>query len=185
MQRLRDLFELLDSDYNELISAQRIDISRLSVKTVELITPLLLAIEEYRRDLNFEQFVELAELKLAHLTVEERNFLLGPKRENAAGESWRGGSGPELGSLSDRTNLGPKEGRRKRPIESLIECWSKEEERKQQRIKGIVEQKERQEREACTFKPALSHHSVAKLSAVKIKSDLTIQDTMKLRTQRF
>ena len=152
---------------------------------MELITPLLLAIEEYRKDLNFEQFVELAEAKLSHLTVEERNFLLGPKRENVVGESGRGGAWPELGQLSDRTNLVAKEGKRKRPIESLIECWSKEEERKRQRIKGIVEQKEKQELEACTFKPSLSHHSVTKLNAVKIKSDLTIHDTMKLRALRF
>lgn len=46
-QKLLSLFELLDSDYDGYISSQKIDISKLSNETLDVLTPLLLKIEEF------------------------------------------------------------------------------------------------------------------------------------------
>ena len=80
-RRLKDLFDKMDSDYDGLISAQKINIAELSNQLLDILTPLLLKIEEHSLVLNFEQFTEIVLEFSKILSIPDKNLLLGPERE--------------------------------------------------------------------------------------------------------
>lgn len=80
-KKLRELFEQLDNDYDGYISSHKIDISGLSNELLDVLTPLLLKIEEHELVLNFKEFVEITLEFSKCLTLPEKTLLLGAERE--------------------------------------------------------------------------------------------------------
>lgn len=71
--RLMDIFNLLDSDRDGEISAEKIDISKLESHVLEAFSPLLCEMEELGQSLNFEEFYEASDRLLQTLSIGERN----------------------------------------------------------------------------------------------------------------
>ena len=80
-RKLQDLFELLDNDYDGYISSHKIDISGLSNELLDVLTPLLLKIEEHQLVLDFDKFVEITLEFSKCLTLPDKTLLLGAERE--------------------------------------------------------------------------------------------------------
>lgn len=80
-KKLNKLFEMLDNDYDGYISAQRINITELSNELLDVITPLLLKLEEHSLKLNFDQFVEIVLEFSKCLSLPDKEILLGQERE--------------------------------------------------------------------------------------------------------
>ena len=74
-----EIFDLIDDDEDGYISPQHIDITTLPNNIIDIITPVLLEIEQEQLTLDHEKFCELLEDLISTLTVEERNILVGPK----------------------------------------------------------------------------------------------------------
>ena len=67
-KRLEEIFQLLDSDGDGSISAQKIDITHLHPKVLEVFAPLLCEMEQMNFTLNFEMFYE-ASSRLLHVKI--------------------------------------------------------------------------------------------------------------------
>lgn len=78
--KLAKMFEQLDSDYDGLISAHKINLTELSNELLDVMTPLLLKIEEHSLNIDFEQFVEIVMEYAKHLPLCDKTLLLGPER---------------------------------------------------------------------------------------------------------
>jgi hypothetical protein len=57
-KKFRDVFFLLDSDNDKLISAMKIDISGLTPELLAIFTPLLCEMEELGQTLDVDEFVD-------------------------------------------------------------------------------------------------------------------------------
>lgn len=75
-KNLLTLFNLLDSDGDGVISANRIDISRINTALLELLAPLLCELEELGDTLNQEEFLASADRLMKSLSIAEKDFLL-------------------------------------------------------------------------------------------------------------
>ena len=71
------IFLLLDSDLDGMISANRIDISKLEPKKLEMLTPLLVEMEELNLELDLENFTEAVKRLTKGLSIPEKDYLLG------------------------------------------------------------------------------------------------------------
>ena len=76
-RKISELFELLDSDLDGMISANRIDISKLEPKKLALLTPLLVEMEELNLDLDKENFTMAVKRLVKSLSISEKDYLLG------------------------------------------------------------------------------------------------------------
>ncbi len=81
-ERLSEIFDVLDSDGDGLISSQKIDISALTPEVLEIFTPLFCEMEELAQTLDLEEFVDASKRLLDTLTIPERDLIL------ATGEKW-------------------------------------------------------------------------------------------------
>lgn len=81
VDKMQELFGLLDDDSDGHISSQKIDITGLSNDIIDILAPVLLQIEEHSLILNFDQFFEMGQRLLKDLNIQERNTLVGPKRQ--------------------------------------------------------------------------------------------------------
>lgn len=81
VQRCKDLFEILDSDQDGRISSQKIDILGVSNEIIDIITPLLLKIEQKALILNYSDFYELLSSFSKNLKTELRKVLFGPIKQ--------------------------------------------------------------------------------------------------------
>lgn len=75
-KKIEDLFDLLDSDHDGLISAVRVNIEVLSKARLAIIAPLLAEMEEKRATLDFDSFTHSIHRLLAILNVNDRRILL-------------------------------------------------------------------------------------------------------------
>lgn len=75
--KLKEIFDLFDSDEDGIISATNIDISRVGVQILELYTPLLCELEELNQTLNLEEFISASEKLLGTLSINEKALVLG------------------------------------------------------------------------------------------------------------
>jgi hypothetical protein len=78
--KLSKVFEQLDSDYDGYISAHKINLADLSNELLDVMTPLLLKIEEHSLNVDFEQFVEIVMEYSKHLPLCDKALLLGADR---------------------------------------------------------------------------------------------------------
>lgn len=75
-KKIEDLFELLDSDHDGLISAVRVNIEDLSKERLGIIAPLLAEMEEKRVTLDFTSFTVSVRRLLSILNVHDKRSLL-------------------------------------------------------------------------------------------------------------
>lgn len=74
--RFANMFQLLDSNGDGLISAQKIDISQLTPEVLKIMTPLFCEMEEMGQTLDMNEFIDAAKLLYNTLSVSEKNKLL-------------------------------------------------------------------------------------------------------------
>jgi len=70
------IFQLLDSDFDGEISAENVDISKLSHKFLKTYSPLLCDMEKSKRTLNRDQFIQAAEKLFHKLTSHEKSEMI-------------------------------------------------------------------------------------------------------------
>lgn len=78
-KKIEELFELLDSDRDGLVSAVRVNIDSLSKARLAIVAPLLAEMEEKRATLDFEGFSQAIHRLLVILNVHDRRILLDMK----------------------------------------------------------------------------------------------------------
>lgn len=78
-RKIEELFELLDSDRDGLLSAVRVNIDALTKARLAIVAPLLAEMEEKRATLDFEGFSQAIHRLLAILNVHDRRVLLDMK----------------------------------------------------------------------------------------------------------
>jgi hypothetical protein len=83
-RQISSLFELLDSDLDGMISANRIDITRLEARKLALLTPLLVEMEELNLELDKENFIEAVKRLSKNLSISEKDYLLGVETKKKA-----------------------------------------------------------------------------------------------------
>ncbi|CAD8125843.1 unnamed protein product [Paramecium sonneborni] len=71
-----EIFNLLDSDSDGLISAQKIEISSINSEILQILTPLLCEMEQINAQLNQQQFYEAANRLIQTLPIVDRDKLL-------------------------------------------------------------------------------------------------------------
>ena len=83
---MREIYELMDTDMDGMISAEKIEISTLEPKELDILTPLLVELEDSEREWSFIDFVTALETYLPKMNVDERNCIVGPphRTERAA-----------------------------------------------------------------------------------------------------
>lgn len=81
IQRCTDLFQKLDNDQDGYISSQKIDILGVSNDIIDLITPLLLRIEQKELILDYSQFYDILDKFSKNLTIDQKNLLFGPTKQ--------------------------------------------------------------------------------------------------------
>lgn len=163
-KKIQNLFDTLDSDYDGVISSQKIDISALSNELLDVLTPLLLKIEEYALVLDFDQFLGITLDFWKWLSHPDRTLILGENRETS---KYR--SAPEEFShtphLSDNTRaiveLGDYNSRR-----SPLYERSK-----------VISEKENVDMHECTFKPSIKDYDSKKYQK-GIKSKMNLKETL-------
>lgn len=75
-RKIEELFELLDSDRDGLVSAVRVNIDSLSKARLAIVAPLLAEMEEKRATLDFEGFSMAIHRLLGILNVNDKRVLL-------------------------------------------------------------------------------------------------------------
>ena len=78
-KRFREIFELLDSDGDGHISAQKIDISILTPEMLEIFTPLFCEMEELGQSLDLDEFIDASKWLYQTLTVPDKDLILAVK----------------------------------------------------------------------------------------------------------
>lgn len=162
--KLSELFEQLDNDYDGYISAQKIDISKLPNELLDVLTPLLLKIEEHALKLNFDQFVEIVLEFAKRLSLPDKTLLLGQTRELYKSPPEQPSFTPTL-SANTKTimQMGSKEKRK-------VNLWE------DHRVRGNTE-KENEQMYECTLHPQTIKYNPAKFKR-GIKSKMGIKDTL-------
>lgn len=83
-KRLEELFKLLDSDCDGLISSSKIEISEVPTEILEIYAPLLCEMEEMGHTLTLEDFIDGSERLLQILTVPQKNIILFNKKSTSS-----------------------------------------------------------------------------------------------------
>ena len=76
VKRFITLFQILDSNGDGLVSAQKIDISQLKPELLEIMTPLFWEMEELGQTLDWHEFVDAWKLLYSTLNICDKNKLL-------------------------------------------------------------------------------------------------------------
>ena len=76
-RQIADMFTQLDSDLDGMISANRIEISKLEPRKLEMLTPLLVEMEDLNLELDLENFTEAVKRLSKGLSIPEKDYLLG------------------------------------------------------------------------------------------------------------
>ncbi|EAR99752.2 hypothetical protein TTHERM_00666280 (macronuclear) [Tetrahymena thermophila SB210] len=73
--RLREIFNLLDDDQDGQIDSKNINITSISPKVLELISPVLYEMEDYHFQLNYEEFSQAIKRLAKGMTSQQKNDL--------------------------------------------------------------------------------------------------------------
>ena len=76
IQKFNELFRTLDSDGDGQISANRIDISKLSPELLEVLTPLFCEMEELGQTLDEDEFIDAAGRLYDSVPLPQKNIIL-------------------------------------------------------------------------------------------------------------
>lgn len=82
INKLKEIFDLFDSDKDGIISPVNIDITTMPIEILEIFTPILHELEELNQDLNFEEFLDAAEKLLQTLSVTEKAKIFNSKKNS-------------------------------------------------------------------------------------------------------
>lgn len=82
INKLKEIFDLFDSDKDGIISPVNIDITTMPIEILEIFTPILYELEELNQDLNFEEFLDAAEKLLQTLSVTEKAKIFNSKKNS-------------------------------------------------------------------------------------------------------
>ncbi|KAL4487213.1 hypothetical protein ABPG72_017932 [Tetrahymena utriculariae] len=87
--RLREIFSLLDDDQDGQIDSKNINITSISPKILELISPVLYEMEDYHFQLNYEEFSSAIKRLAKGMTSQQKNdlFLYSKKQRDQAHKS--------------------------------------------------------------------------------------------------
>lgn len=166
MQRniLKTLFDHLDHDYDGYISAHKIDISNISNELLDVLTPLLLKIEEHSLQLDFEQFWEIVLEFSKSLPLTDKEILLGAERNYLKSPPQQFSFQPELtANTRALAHQNPSEGRK-------ANLW----EDHRVRTNG---DKENEDMSECTFHPQTHDYNPKKFKK-GISSNMGLKDTL-------
>ena len=86
--RIHNLYEMLDSDKDGLISAGKIDLENISPERLNILAPLLVEMEEKDISLSEQDFTTAMKLLLQLISIEEKRTLLGlhPRKRSQPSE---------------------------------------------------------------------------------------------------
>lgn len=152
-KRFAMMFQLLDSNGDGLISAQKINLSHLSADVIKIMTPLFCEMEELGQTLDCAEFIEATKLLYNTLTINDKNKLLAISqkwesvRENFKVEH---SFEPELNKKS--MVLAQRNRDENERIEDKLIFKKKEVERRLQNMREI---KHKKELDGCTFQPQI------------------------------
>ena len=150
VKRLQTLFEKLDDDNDGYISSQKINILEVSNEIIDIITPLLLKIEDKALILNFRQFWECIDDFSKELNIDERNVLYGPVKNHHHEEqiSFNPNINSKSNQICDSINRSTKTKR----LDEMID------EKKMWKMRDfkIKESNDQKIINECTFKPKVS-----------------------------
>ena len=76
IHKFTDLFKLLDSDFDGQVSANRIDITKISPDLLEVLTPLFCEMEELGQTLDEEEFCDALSRLYESVPLPEKNLIL-------------------------------------------------------------------------------------------------------------
>lgn len=179
-KRLEKMFNTLDSDHDGLISSNKISITEFSLSDIDLITPLLLKIEQIGEEINLQKFIELAEEFLMTISVSERTYLTGPVRQKAAGE--KPSFKPSISNRSSRL-ANNSASRKSRSGKDFAGFLSNEKKQWDEKIREKSRERQSKELEACTFEPDIQGslerlQNYKTVDTSKIKASMNIRETM-------
>jgi 5S rRNA maturation endonuclease (ribonuclease M5) len=86
-RKFQEIFILLDSDNDGTISAEKIDISILSPKILDIFTPLFCEMEELGQSLDVEEFIDASMRLYETLKLPEKNLILSLKKQMGSRET--------------------------------------------------------------------------------------------------
>lgn len=148
-----ELFRMLDSDGDGLISAQKIDISVMQPEILEAFTPLFVEMEELAQTLDTEEFVDASKRLFDTLTIPERDMIM------ATNEKWEKLKIQNTEHYSFQPNLNKNSMRlasKTRPKnEDVSEILYQKEREKEEKLRFQREQKKEEELNGCTFQPLI------------------------------
>lgn len=84
IRRLKQIFEMFDSDNDGIISPSKIDITNVPIEILEVYTPILHELEELNQELNFEEFLSASEKLLQTLSVSDKAMIFASKKNDSS-----------------------------------------------------------------------------------------------------
>lgn len=81
IEKLVDIFNMLDSDGDGKINSTNIDVKQLSTNVIEIISPLLCEMEQLNLEYSQEQFIENAFILYKSLNITDKNKLIFDRSE--------------------------------------------------------------------------------------------------------
>lgn len=163
-ERLSQLFQALDHDYDGYISAAKISIASLSNELLDVLTPLLLKIEEHSLQLDFEQFVQIVMDFSKYLSHPDKALLLGAERELFKSPQEQHPFTPALTANTRAIMEYANSENRK------VHLWEDTRER-------TIGDKENDELQECTFHPQILDYKPGKFKK-GIKSRMDLKETI-------
>jgi len=99
-KRFKEIFKMLDSNNDGVITAGDVDITGFSSKVLNSLSPFLLDLDKGQKSVNFETFCSTLDTSLQQMTVDQKNDIAGPNRESKFKPQREFGFSPHL---SDRS----------------------------------------------------------------------------------
>eukprot|EP00347_Sterkiella_histriomuscorum_P010260 403376977 len=151
IQQFSELFRQLDSDGDGQISANRIDISKLSPDLLEILTPLFCEMEEMGQTLDEDEFIDAAGRLYDSLPLPQKNIIIQNKQK------WSEKSKMQE-ELHFKPMLNPNSLRiaaKKRPQEDVADILHRKQFEYNQKVHERMQEKENMELVGCTFHPQI------------------------------
>ncbi|CDW91726.1 UNKNOWN [Stylonychia lemnae] len=151
LQKFSELFKQLDSDGDGQVSANRIDISKLSPELLEVLTPLFCEMEELGQTLDEDEFIDAAGRLYDSVPLPQKNIILQTKQK------WSEKSKIQQ-DLQFKPQLNPnslKIAASKRPKEDVADILLRKKQEYNQKVYEKLQEKENMELVGCTFHPKI------------------------------
>jgi hypothetical protein len=155
-KRFAIIFNMLDSNFDGLVSAQKIDISKLTPDLLEIMTPLFSEMEEMGQTLDISEFIEATKLLYNTLSVYEKNKLLainGRWEYNRENYKTAPSFEPQINKKSEQLAR-----MQRNPGEKLEDALFRKKNETEERLYKIRRRKYNDELAGCTFHPNIQSY---------------------------